>query len=379
MATTATPWTVRPEDYGATPGKDATAAFQRMFADINARTIPDPGGSVPVSTVDVLLTGRYTVSDTIMQQAGGRAQGLTIRGLGKRASEIVTSSANPMFVNHDRWMGVRVRDCSFRSTNPAGVFLTSWSTGGAQDWCFENVEWRGSWRYAIGLDGPQTSNCNSEFGFDHCQVGGSYDLAWLWSGITPSIPAQDQFLNYWFRDCKIEYASGTALRFDRGGSIAISGGSWIITGARPDAGPSRFIQLGQAGQTHADSVQKLAVRDVRFELRDPSHQVINSYWTGSQILFDGCDDTALGFQAFSNDLIAHEYTDPGVVAYRNCSLVGRHAYHQTKQPGRQVVLYEACTRKNNRSAASFLTRSTVPNLASPGVRVTHIADGDSIT
>lgn len=377
--TATTPWTVRPEDYGATPGRDATAAFRAMFAAINAACVPDTGSSVPVSTVEVLLTGRYTVSGTLMQQAPGRAQGLTIRGLGKRASEIVTSSADPMLVNRDRWMGVRIRDCSFRSTNPAGVFLTSWSTGGAQDWCFENVEWRGSWRYAIGLDGPAASNCNSEFGFNHCQVGGSYDIAWLWSGMTPSIPAQDQFLNYWLRDCKVEYTSGTALRFDRGGSIAISDGSWIITGKRSDGAASRFIQLGQPGQTHADSVQKLAVRDVRFELRDATHQVINSAWTGSQILFDGCDDTAQGFKPFSQQLVAHEYTDPGIVSYRNCSLVGKHAYHQTRAPGRQVVTYQSCTRKNNRTAASFLARTNAPNLPSPGIRVTHTTDGDGIT
>lgn len=81
-----TPYELRPEDFGAVPGKDATDAFRAMFAEVNRRLRPDAGGGVPVSTVSVLLASAYSVSGTIMQAAPGRAQGLTIRGIGKRAS-----------------------------------------------------------------------------------------------------------------------------------------------------------------------------------------------------------------------------------------------------------------------------------------------------
>ncbi|MEU8840214.1 hypothetical protein AB0D97_13935 [Streptomyces roseus] len=372
MTTPAT-YELRPEDFGARPGVDATEAFRALFAEVNRRLRRDEGGGVPVSTVSVLLTGSYTVSGTIMQAAPGRAQGLTIRGLGKRASEIVMTGAEPLFVNADRWMGVRVRDVSFRSTNPRASFLYSTSTGGAQDWGFDNVEWRGTWSYGIGLDGPANSNCNSEWAFNGCHVNGSYDVAFLWSGMTPAVPSQDQFLNFWFYGCKIEYDYGYFLRFDKGGFITVDGGSFIIKGQRPDGGTSRFFHLPTAG--HYDSVQHLNVRGVRFELRNAAAQVIKSLW-GGHIVFDGCSDTALGFQPHSPSLIAHEYTNPGGVTYRDCDLVGRHAYHLTAPSARQRVVYDACTRKNNRTRESFLLVDGARSLTAPAI--VHVNDGDGI-
>ncbi|MFZ3496099.1 hypothetical protein ACODT5_23255 [Streptomyces sp. 5.8] len=354
---------LRPEDFRAVPGKDATEAFRALFAEVNRRLKPDAGGGVPVSTVSVLLTSTYTVSGTIMEAAPGRAQGLTIRGIGKRASEIVMTGPEPLLINSDRWMGVRIRDVSFRSTNPRASFLRSLSTGGAQDWSFNNVEWRGVWRYGIGLDGPVASNCNSEWDFDGCHVNGSYDVAFLWSGMTPAIASQDQFLNFWFRACKIEYEHGDFLRFDKGGFVTVDGGSFIIKGKRPDGGTSRFFHLPTAG--HYDSVQHLHVRGVRFELRNAASQVIKSLWGGGHIVFDGCSDAALGFQSHSPGLVAHEYTNPAGVSYRSCDLVGRHAYHLTVPSARQRVVYDACTRKNNRTEGGIPPRRRSEGSSSP--------------
>lgn len=365
---------LRPEDFGAVRGvEDCTGAFRRMMASIESRLAPDAGGGVPVCRVEVQLReGPYRVSGPILEPGPGRAQALTITGMGKRASEIVMSGEGALLVNQDRWMGVRVRDCSFRSTNPKASFLYSYSTGAAQDWLFENVEWRGQWLYGIGLDGPAASNTNSEFGFDHCHVNGSYERAFLWSGMTPTFAQQDQFLNYWFRDCKVEYDWGDFLYFPKGGFISCSGGSYIIKGQRPDGGKSRFFHF-PAG-SHFDAVQHLAVRDVRFELRNSLSQVISSHWRG-HVVFDGCSDTARGFQSHSPALVAHEYTNPGVVRYVGCDLVGRHAYHVTSAPSRQVAAYVGCTRKNNRTAAAFLA---VDGAHASKLRVTHRDDGDSI-
>lgn len=284
------------------------------------------------------------------------------------------TGSEPLLINADRWMGVRVRDVSFRSTNPKASFLRSLSTGGAQDWGFENVEWRGTWAYGVGFDGPAASNCNSEWQFNGCHVNGTYSTAFLWSGMTPDIPSQDQFLNFRFRDCKIEYDSGDFLRFDRGGFIIVDGGSAIIKGQRPDGGMSRFFNFPRA--QHADSVQHLNVRGVRFELRGPQSQVISSAWGGGHVVFDGCSDTALGFQPRSPSLVAHEYTNPAGVTYRDCDLVGKHAYHLTAPGVRQRVVYDACTRKNNRTRESFLVLDGAKTLTAPVI--VHVNDGDGI-
>lgn len=371
-------YVVRPEDYGAsTRGPDATAAFQRMFAEVDRRLAPDGGRSVPVSTVEVQLAGVYTVSDTIMPSVTGRAQGLTVRGIGKRASEIVMTGAQPLLINADRWMGVRFYDCSFRSTNPGASFLYSGSTGGAQDWGWTNCEWRGSWAYGIGLDGPKTSNCNSEFVWDRCHINGSYGTAFLWSGMSSAWPQQDQFLNYAFRDCKVEYDHGDALRFDKGGSINVTGGSWIIKGKRPDGSPSRFFHF-PAG-THYDSVQNLTVVGTRFEPRDPANLVIDSHWKG-QVTFLNCMDDAWAFKTHSaaDSYAPHRYTNPAGVRYQGCQLTGRHRYTQTAAPARQAIVYD----QNARTVASRRTRATFLDLQgtyATQARISHRDDRDGIT
>ncbi|MFF7180854.1 hypothetical protein [Streptomyces sp. NPDC008121] len=365
--------TVRPEDYGAVPGKDATAAFRKLFADVDERLVRDAGGGVPVATTDILLTGVYTVSGSIMRPVAGRAQGLTVRGIGKRASEIVMTGPEPLLVNKDRWMGVRWYDVSFRSTNPKATYLYASSTGACQDWGWTNCEWRGTWQRGIGLDGPRASNTNSEMFWTNCHVNGAYADAFLRVGMTPAHPQQDQFLNYWFTGCKIEYEHGDFIRADKGGFICVESGSFIVKGRRPDGGPSRFFHFPTAG--HHDSVQHLHVRAVRFELRHATAKVIESKWAGHTV-FDGCSDTALGFQQHSPALVAHEYTNPGVVTYRNCDLVGKHAYHLTAANPRQRVIYEACTRRNNRTRAAFLAVDGPHAPKAPPI--IHVNDADGI-
>lgn len=366
---------VRPEDYHQPGDHDWTAAFQRLFSDVNRRCVPDPGGSVPVSTVEIHLAGvSYTVNDTILQQATGRAQGLTIRGIGRRASEIVMTGAAPLLVNNDRWMNVTWYDCSFRSTNKGADFLHSNSTGGAQDWNFVRTEWRGTWNNGLVLDGPQNSNCNSEWVFDRCTVTGSYENAWLWSGKS-GYPSQDQFLNFSMRDMKMEPTYGDMLHFDKGGSINVRGGSWIMQGQRPNGAPSRFFYLPNTGP-HFDSVSNLLVESVRFELRNGAAQVIDSAWNG-QVTFIGCDDTALGFQSFSSapGFVAHQYRNPGGVTYIGCQLVGHHGYDASAALSRQVATYLSCGRRNWRTAASFLVR-TGTNASK--LKFVHVADRDGI-
>lgn len=369
--------TLRPEDYGARPGQDATAAFRALFADVDRRLIRDAGGGVPVATTDILLSGSYTVSGSIMRPVAGRAQGLTIRGIGKRASEIVMAGAEPLLVNADRWMGVRFYDCSFRSTNPEASFLYSTSTGAAQDWAFTNVEWRGSWRYGIGLDGPEKSNCNSEWQFNGCHVNGAYDTAWLWSGMSPQYAQQDQFLNFSLRDCKVEFDSGDALRFDKGGSICVSGGSWIIKGKRADGKPSRFFHFPPG--SHFDSVQSLLVDGVRFEPRDAANLVIESSWKG-QVTFLNCMDDAWAFKSFSQDgaYAPHRYTNPGGVRYQGCQLTGRHRYTQTAAPSRQAIVYDQCARTSSsrRTRAAFYD---LQGVHADRIRISHRDDRDGIT
>lgn len=366
-----------PEQFGAVPGKDCTKAFQAMLQQVDRSLKADAGGGVPVATTAIELgAGPYLISKPWMVEASGRAQGLTIRGLAKRASEIVWTGTGPMLINHDRWMGVTWENVSFRGAPAAGkdpgVFLSSWSTGANQDWNFIRCEWRGKWDYGIGLDGPKTSNTNSEWVFDRCHVNGSYETAWLWSGLSPELSQQDQFLNFALRDCKVEYDYGDALRFDRGGAITVSGGSWIVKGERPNGLLSNFFNLGPG--PHADSVQNLLVEGVRFEVRGVNTRVISSAWNG-QVSFIGCTDDARGFEKWAGGVTTCVFFNSGGVLFQGCSLMGQHKYVTTAAPSRQVATYMLCARKNNRTAKTFLI-PTGPYASK--LRFEHLADRDGI-
>jgi hypothetical protein len=365
-------WVLTPEQFGAVPGQDCTDAFARMLAAVDKGLRTDAGGSVPVARHTILLgAGPYLLSKPWMVSAKGRAQGLTVRGIGKRASEIVYSGTEPLLTNNDRWMGVRWHDVSFRSTNPAAEFLYSWSTGGAQDWAFTNCEWRGSWANGIVLDGPVgKSNCNSEWRFDGCHINGSYAGAWLVSGWSAD-PSQDQFLNFWINDCKVEYDQGTFLELRRGGNVICRGGSYILKGASPN---SLFFRMPPASPGHADSVQNLLLDGIRFEPR--AGTILDSAWKGQQTI-RSCMDNAWSYRSGNEQQVMWHFTNPGGVLFEGCQLAGVHRYTQTVTPtASQQIVYRMCQRGDNRTAASFYVKD---GTAAGSVRIGYEADRDGIT
>ncbi|MDY0813017.1 hypothetical protein [Kitasatospora purpeofusca] len=119
-------------------------------------------------------------------------------------------------------------DVVAQGADPSGRTLALSAVGkGVQDTWYTDVEWQGTWKAGIDLDGPAgTSNLNSETGWDHCQISGSYANAFLVMGGKPTEGQQDQFLNYWFRDCKVEFRSGIFVPNERGGSMNFIGGSY---------------------------------------------------------------------------------------------------------------------------------------------------------
>jgi hypothetical protein len=175
-------------------------------------------------------------------------------------------------------------------------------------------------------------------------VGGAYRQAFLFSGVSNGVAQQDQFLNYWFTDMKVEYQWGNFLEFRYGGSITCRGGSYIVTGERPGGGESVFFSFPTA--QHAGSVMRFHAEDIRFEVRSPQTVVIDSHWSGGTIRFNDCDDTANAFKSFSATVQPHRY-DIGpkgpLVRYDSCQLVGGHQYRSPSgAPAGTVSRYDMC-------------------------------------
>ncbi|KOG11791.1 hypothetical protein ADK34_33335 [Streptomyces viridochromogenes] len=355
------PYSVDVISKGADPtGATASdAAFRAAAAEVLASFQPDPiSGAVPKKVL-VIPPGTYllTQPDSLLPNVngegnGGIVDGLSITGYGKRLSRIVyapTADDTTLWTNYQRYKNIRISGLTFTSNNATSSFCYAYSsaTYGVQDTWYTDVEWRGSWKRGIGLDGPATtSNLNSEMGWDHCQVGGSYSDAFLVIGMTPSASQQDQFLNYWFRDCKVEYQSGVFVKNTRGGSMNFTGGSYILTDT---ASTGTFFQLTPDAGTRADSVMRLYAQGIRFELRGTGHKVIDSQWYKGNVTFVSCDDTAHSFKSWAPNAVTHVYDFEAngsrgpMVRYVDCALMGS---HQVKTGASATtygkVLYEGC-------------------------------------
>lgn len=363
------PYAVDVLAYGADPtgAKPSDTAFANAAAEVLASFQPQPiSGAIP-KTVLLIPPGDYLLTKPDMllpnvdgSAGGGVVDGIAIRGYGKRLSRIVYSPEadnTTLWTNNQRYKNVRISGLTFTGTNPTSSFNYAYSSAayGVQDTWYTDVEWRGDWTRGIGLDGPATtSNLNSEMGWDHCQVGGSYSDAFLVMGMTPSASQQDQFLNYWFRDCKVEFSSGVFVKNRRGGSMNFTGGSYILTDA---ASTGTFFLLDGAATSRNDSVMRLYAEGVRFELRGAGHKVIDSSWYKGTITFVSCDDTALGFQSWAAGSLAHSYaftlngSRGPMVRYQDCSLMG---YHQvatgTTATTAGKLLYDGCRFYNQSTA-----------------------------
>ncbi|MEU1182431.1 glycosyl hydrolase family 28-related protein [Streptomyces sp. NPDC005820] len=313
---------------------DDTAAFEYAYALAAARVsrgigrtvIEIPPGEFLITRPNALLNGVAPLRPV---------NGLRFCGAGKRMTTLVfrppVGPGSFLCRNEDIWSNLSFERIQFRSATPGASFFSSYSTGQAQDYRFSECEWMGEWEYGISLDGTDT---NSEMRWEACRVGGAYRRAFLYSGLTgrgQQPNDQDQFLNYWFSDMKVEYEWGNFLEFPYGGSITCRGGSYIITGTRPRSQEygttSTFFRFPVA--QHHDSVQRFHAQDIRFEVRNPDARIIDSVWRSGTIHFSDCDDTGLAFKDFAAEVRPHRYVvgpRGPLIRYDSCQLVGRHEY-----------------------------------------------------
>ncbi|MGW1321475.1 glycosyl hydrolase family 28-related protein [Streptomyces antibioticus] len=331
-----------------------TLAASRVTGGVGRTVIEIPAGEFLITRPNALLDGAAPLRP---------ANGLRYIGAGKRMTTIVfrpaTGPGSYLCRNENIWSNIAFERIQFRSGTPGASFFSSYSTGQAQDYRFTECEWMGEWEYGLALDGTDT---NSEMRWEACRVGGAYRRAFLYSGLSrrgqTDPNQQDQFLNYWFTDMKVEYEWGNFLEFPYGGSITCRGGSYIMTGTRPENTPeygtsSTFFRFPVP--QHHDSVQRFHAQDIRFEVRNPDTRVIDCQWKSGTVHFSDCDDTGQAFKDFAPDLRAHRYTvgpRGPLIRYDSCQLVGRHEYRalEREAPAQTVARYDMCLLRSHPEA-----------------------------
>jgi hypothetical protein len=346
-------------DFGAVgDGRtDDSAAFEAAYQAILQQR--EPGlldGELSARTSLRIPAGRFliTKANAMMAALGGpRTVGLTYEGEGTGSTEIIFApdgERGNLLTNVDVWRSVSWRGITFVSTSPGASWMASTSHGGAQDYRFQDVTWTGTWDAGLTLTG---TNNNSEFVWDRCGVHGEWATGFLCIGFDTGDAAstQDQFLNYWFNDCRVEYRNGYFINAPFGGSITCRNGSYIIT----EAGTFFYFPRGD----HADGSQRLKVDSVRFETRRPASKIIESAWKGGIIHFTNCDNSVESSFGMENSVRAdfRSLNDSmPVILWQNCALEGvhRYAYDINSWQAAPRIRYESCHIRQHRSAHDFV-------------------------
>jgi len=349
------------------------AAISGRSSGVAQKEVFFPPGNYRVTKKDTLMWSPTTGSaDQIF--------GLRFRGAGPRVTNIkfdttFTANADPR-ENNLITAAVRLRytyfeDMSFTSTNSANNFAYYWSVnsiatdsiypaygaGQNQYFVYRNIEWKGAWNRVIGLDGDKYANNNSEHHFILCSTDtvSYFGDAFLHCGVTN--PAghkqQDQFLNYFFLSCNFAIAHGDLLKFSRGGSINVYGGSWSMVGT----GTARYFVLEYTADGDVTGA-RLNVNGVRFEPKKSTNQkIIDCDWNRGNVTFTSCSDVA-AIQDSAGFLNFHRYSGGGsgklpIVRYQDCALGG---WHLVEADGATLtngkLIYEGCRFQHTSPAVS---------------------------
>ncbi|MFC5405026.1 hypothetical protein [Cohnella soli] len=300
-------------------GQSVTQAFASANAAIQAAIRTTPSNTNRVGTVKLKLPGGRLVvpnPNVFLLTPPFRTCGLVIEGAGTYATEIVfqPSVANQALItNKDNWLFLTFRDMAFVgdiSYATGLTFMDSYSTGGAQNYVFERVNWLGTWRYGLHLTG---NNTNSEMSFFHCGISGTWET-FFWS------ETSDQFVNYNFYSCQFEVSEGNYIRLTEGGNVNVWGGSLIHYGAN---GGTYFIMEGGA---HSYGTMRFLCSGVRFEHQTDKSMMIDCAWASGSVKFLNVDNTTETGQRSADWTFAR--FSPGndnmpIVSFDGCMLNGK--------------------------------------------------------
>lgn len=349
---------LNPKNYGA-KGDGTTAddqAYADWFVDLvaGARNDFDPYGDYRLTKSGTVPPGTYLINGNgklLGDVVSNYSSGLTIEGKGPDVTQFVfnPSGANGfMMYNNDRLYHITFVGCTFfvTGTNAATATLfKSVSNGHAQSYNFINCIFAGVSKYGLALSG---SNNNSEMKFTDCKFLMSHPSGAFLFSPTVGAGGSDQFLNYQFTDCDIEYSVGDFVQLATGGCVNISGGSLIHAGDGSTV--QRFVSM--LGNAHSASADSVSIRDCRVEHRHPNSQLLYSERIRGNIVIDNVNTEAFagwGGQISAPQNVRQVEIIGGSTSYpnveiSNSTLMGQHYYHYgaSSYLARPNIEYDNC-------------------------------------
>jgi hypothetical protein len=321
-----------------------TAISNAWYA--SRRTNPAPGAnSNKLGTYPFM---EFTPGDTLITSAQAmlpstfttRTVGMGWKGLGTAAENQILyqpSVAGPLLYNNDAVLQLRMQNLSYNCNSATSDFIDSVSTGGAQDYGFTDVTWNGTWQYGLHLTG---TNTNSEMFFNNCAVSGDW-TAFLYGDTS------DQFLNYWFNQCKLGNITGYLARMVKGGHLKFN--ECDFSGYQPSVANTLF---SLEGATHSLGVCSFVDNGSRYELKTVNAKVMYSEWPQGIIAFNKADFSSQTNISGATTFVTHEFqyinVAGAVVKFDQCLLMGQHKYQaqNTSWAAKKIVTYDNCTNNN---------------------------------
>lgn len=331
----------------------------RAGGSTSRKVIKMAPGVTTVTSPDLLGSPTTGQSDPIF--------GFELEGIGER---MTTLAFNPvggatedpralnLFTLANRVRDFKMRNMQVTTNNPNASMLWAWSvtktdanslypeygSGQNQRFIFENVEWGGTWKRVIGIDGDVNTNNNSEWYFRLCNTNTQtrFTEAFLQSGGINgrNFPQMAQYLNYFVNDCNFTFNGGSLFRMVKGGNIIVRGGSMS---AASNANPITWFDLQGAG---ADSAANLSVDGTRFEPKADNQLIIRNTIGSGQVSFRNVVDvSSLQYPAGSAQAQykLHQYVARNgrfpIVSYENCVLAGSHLYTGGNEHAQGKAIY----------------------------------------
>lgn len=336
-------------------------------------------GTTTVTQPDLLGSPTAGKSDPVF--------GFEIEGIGERMTTLAfnptgVATTDPrqlnLFTLANRVRDFKLRKLKLTTNNPNASMLWAWSNtkitadsiypeygvGQNQRFIFENVEWGGTWKRVIGIDGDVNTNNNSEWYFRMCATDTTarFNEAFLQSGgISGNFPQQAQYLNYFIDNCNFTLNGGTMFRVVKGGNLHVRGGSMS---AATNANPIIWFDLQGAG---SDSAANFSIDGTRFEPKAGNQLVMkNAVGAGVVTFRNVVDVSSLQHPAGSatsqfklHQYIARNYRFP-TVTYENCILAGAHLYTgaNNNAPGKAIYRGNKFYQWTNNNAVSTAAGAT---------------------
>lgn len=251
---------------------------------------------------------------------GVRAQNLVINGNG--ATIILEDFEGSLFVNNDKAINVDIYNLNFISVSDSYAanryLISSDSDGGAQAIRFHQCAFNGRFKYVIELTG---SNCNSEWVFNQCTLCGVWD-SFLYIGNTDT---SDQFLNYWFNNCKY-WCSSNWITAYKGGHFKLN--HCDVSGYEPAEATYLFKLYGGS---HSYGTTTFIDDGTRYELKSANARVIYCEWDNARVSFENSDFSSNTHNNVERNNTFYFRNDSNGMGssyiFTNCNILGKFNLH----------------------------------------------------